>query len=78
MPFPKLNNRRKSDLSTLSATSSSSSIDEALMTTTLPLAPREDDYSMSEESRQRRLLAKCKRANMQPWKSAKPLPADRN
>lgn len=73
MMFSKLNSRRKSDLSTLSA-DSSSSLDERVAATTLPLAPREDDYNMSEAARQKRLLAKCKRADKEPWKSAKVLP----
>ncbi|KAF7196229.1 hypothetical protein HII31_02296, partial [Pseudocercospora fuligena] len=73
MSFSKFSNRRKSTQSSSSASSSSSSLDETLMTTTLPLAPREDDYNMSEETRRQRLLAKCKRSNIEPWKSAKPI-----
>jgi len=41
---------------------------------TVPMAPREDDYNMSEKTRQAGLLAKCKRADKAPWKNAKPLP----
>ncbi|EME84635.1 uncharacterized protein MYCFIDRAFT_210935 [Pseudocercospora fijiensis CIRAD86] len=73
MSFSKLSNRRKSTQSPPSATSSSSSLHETLMTTTLPLAPREDNYNMSEETRRQILLAKCKRSNIEPWKSAKPI-----
>ncbi|CAK3998134.1 Hypothetical predicted protein [Lecanosticta acicola] len=75
MNFTKLSSRRKSDSSSLSTQSSTSSIDLTLASTTLPLAPREDDYNMSEETRQKTLLAKCKRANKEPWKSAKALPS---
>ncbi|KAI5362192.1 hypothetical protein Slin15195_G058430 [Septoria linicola] len=76
MPFSKFSSRRTSTQSTDSTNSSRSSIDEALMATTLPIAPREDNYAMSEETRQQRLLAKCKRVNMEPWKSAKPISAN--
>ncbi|KAK5127919.1 hypothetical protein LTR85_005036 [Meristemomyces frigidus] len=66
-------NRRTSTVSTLSASSSTSSLDETVLKMTLPLAPREDDYNMSEQTRQARLLAKCRRAEKAPWKNARPL-----
>lgn len=65
--------RRKSTHSAFSV-SSTSSPDETLLEMTLPMAPREDNYNMSEQTRQARLLAKCKRAEKAPWKNAKPLP----
>ncbi|PIA94314.1 hypothetical protein CB0940_08479 [Cercospora beticola] len=78
MPFSKFSSsRRTSSPSADSTNSSRTSIDETLLANTLPLAPREDNYAMSEETRQQRLLAKCKRINMEPWKSAKPLSAGR-
>jgi len=67
------NNHRKS-AGSLSATTSTSSLDESLREMTLPLAPREDDYNMSEKQREARLISKCKRAEKAPWKNAKPLP----
>jgi hypothetical protein len=39
------------------------------------MAPREDDFAMTEQARTASLLARCKRAATEPWKSAKPLVA---
>jgi len=66
-------NRRKSSDSALSA-SSITPLDESILKMTLPLAPREDDYNMSEKTLQARLFAKCKRTEKGPWKDARPLP----
>ncbi|KAK0911136.1 hypothetical protein LTR91_002883 [Friedmanniomyces endolithicus] len=66
--------RRSSRSRTLSATSSDSSLDRTLWEMTLPIAPREDDYNMSEKDRQAMLLAKCKRAQAVPFRNAKSLP----
>lgn len=68
------NLRRKSTDSARSLSSSSSGLSDEFLGMTLPIAPREDNYNMSEEQRQQRLLAKCKRAATEPWKSARPLP----
>ncbi|KAI6882228.1 hypothetical protein KC363_g1913 [Hortaea werneckii] len=65
------NNLRKGSVS---STSSTSSLDAAVMNNTIPIAPREDDYSMPEKTRQARLLSKCKRSEKAPWRDAKPLP----
>jgi hypothetical protein len=70
------NNRRASNGSALSTSSSTSSLDSTLRDMTVPIAPREDDYNMSEETRRARLLAKCKRADKAPWRDAKPLPSN--
>ena len=50
---------RDSSVTTNSASTSTSSLDETLLLTTLPLAPREDNYHLSDESRRQRLLARC-------------------
>lgn len=60
-----------------SVSSSSSDLSEEVLGMTLPMAPREDNYNMSESERQQRLIAKCKRGYKEPWKSAKPLPGKR-
>ena len=65
MGFSLLTTRRKSAASTASsrsstAASSTASLEDTLNATMLPLAPREDDYRVSEDSRRRRLLAKCR------------------
>jgi hypothetical protein len=70
------NVRRKSSGSSLSANSSTDSIDQKFLEMTIPLAPREDNSNMSEKQRQQRMLAKCRKA-IEPWKSAKPLPTQR-
>jgi hypothetical protein len=70
-----LKTRRNSSDSNLSTSSSTSTLDDTLRTMTLPMAPREDDYNMSEKQRQARILAKCKRAEKAPWRDARPLPA---
>lgn len=70
------NSRRKSSDSSLSASSSTDSLDHKFMEMTLPLAPREDNFNMSEKQRQQRMLSKCRKA-VEPWKSAKPLPTQR-
>lgn len=49
-------------------------MDSKFLEMTLPIAPREDNRNMSEETRKQRLLAKCRKAQ-EPWKSAKPLPS---
>ena len=59
---------------TLSASSSSSSLDSTLRSMTVPMGPREDDYNMSQKQQEARLLAKCKRAQTAPFNDAKPLP----
>lgn len=68
--------RRTSTASTSSSSSSPSTpvVDEKFLEMTVPISPREDDYNMSEKSRQERLLATCRKAQ-EPWKSAKALPA---
>lgn len=67
--------RRTSTVSSLSRRSSSaSSMDDKFLEMTLPIAPREDNYNMSEATRKQRMLAKCRKAQ-EPWKSAKPLPS---
>lgn len=68
------NIRRKSTDSSRSFSSSSSDLSDEILGMTLPMAPREDNYNMSEKQRQQRLFAKCKRAATEPWKSARPLP----
>jgi hypothetical protein len=67
--------RRSSALSTASASSTSSDLSTEVLASTLPLAPREDDFNMSEKDRAASLLARCRRAATEPWKSAKPLMA---
>lgn len=67
--------RRSSALSTASASSTSSDLSIEVLESTLPLAPREDDFNMSEKDRAASLLARCRRAATEPWKSAKPLMA---
>lgn len=64
--FPTRRTSTQSDSSAKSNSSSNSSsrcssIDETLLATTLPIAPREDNYAISEQIRQKRLLVKCKR-----------------
>ncbi|EMF13314.1 uncharacterized protein SEPMUDRAFT_148659 [Sphaerulina musiva SO2202] len=60
--FPTRRTSTQSDSSAKSNSSSRcSSIDETLLATTLPIAPREDNYAISEQIRQKRLLVKCKR-----------------
>lgn len=63
--FPTRRTSTQSDSSAKSNSSNSSSrcssIDETLLATTLPIAPREDNYAISEQMRQKRLLVKCKR-----------------
>jgi len=66
--------RRSSRSRTLSATSSDSLLDRTLWEMTLPIAPREDDYNMSEKNRQTNLLGQCQRAQTVPFRNAKPLP----
>ncbi|KAH9832705.1 hypothetical protein Tdes44962_MAKER00185 [Teratosphaeria destructans] len=66
-----LNPRRVSSTSTHSSqNSSTSSLEETLNATTLPLAPREDGYKLPEKTRQARMLAKCKQQHKQPAKHA--------
>lgn len=72
--FHTLTQRRTNSFSSQHSVSSTSSLSEEVMGMTLPMAPREDDYNMSEKLQSVRLLAKCKRAAKEPWKSAKPLP----
>ena len=52
--------------------STASSLSDEVMDMTLPLAPREDDYNMSDSARRAQLLARC-RLFREPWKSARPL-----
>lgn len=54
-------NSSSSSNSNSNSSSRCSSIDETLLATTLPIAPREDNYAISEQIRQKRLLVKCKR-----------------
>lgn len=54
-------NSSSSSNSNSNSSSRCSSIDETLLATTLPIAPREDNYAISEQMRQKRLLVKCKR-----------------
>jgi len=70
IPHPR---RRSSALSTASASSASSNLSTEVLEATLPMAPREDDFNMSEKDRAASLLARCRRAATEPWKSAKPL-----
>lgn len=76
--------RRKSSTSSSSdnynsnMNNSSTSLDSKTLSMTLPIAPREDDYNMSEETRQQRLLTKCSRKSREPWKSARPLPSSKH
>lgn len=65
--------RRSSAFSTLSTSSASSYLSDEVLESTLPMAPREDDFNMSEKDRTASLLARCRRAATEPWKSAKPL-----
>lgn len=61
MNFQMLTSRRSSSSSSSSSTSSrTSTVDAALLHTTLPIAPREDNYSLPEDIRQARLLAQLK------------------
>jgi len=67
--------RRSSALSTLSTSSASSTksgLSIEVLEATLPMAPREDNFNMSEKDRAASLLARCRKA-VEPWKSAKPL-----
>jgi hypothetical protein len=65
--------RRKSTDSTYSRSSSTSSnsskasLPDAILEMTLPLAPREDNYNMAENTRQERMLASTKRGSIWPW-----------
>ncbi|KAM0716707.1 hypothetical protein Q7P37_008152 [Cladosporium fusiforme] len=70
LPHPR---RRSSALSTSSSSSSSSTnLPAEVLEATLPMAPREDNFNMSEKDRRASLLARCRRFT-EPWKSARPL-----
>lgn len=74
IPFPlrRSSTRYRTPSTTSSSPSSPSSIPAELLTTTLPLAPREDNSNMSEAQREARLRARCRRAT-EPWRSARML-----
>lgn len=57
--FHTLTHRRTNSFS--SQHSSAPSLSEEMLVMTLPIAPRENDYRLSEKVQAARLLAKCKR-----------------
>ena len=71
-PHPRRRSSALSTLSTSSATSTNSDLSAEVLEATLPMAPREDNFNMSEKDRRASLLARCRKA-VEPWKSAKPL-----
>ena len=72
IPHPRRRSSALSTMSTYSTSSTNSTLSDEVLQATLPMAPREDDFNMSEKDRTASLLARCRRA-VEPWKSAKPL-----
>lgn len=71
-PHPRRRSSALSTLSTSSTSSTSSELSAEVLEATLPMAPREDNFNMSEKDRRASLLARCRKA-VEPWKSAQPL-----